>query len=413
MNSLTKPISHEKTNLILYYQGFLSVAAIFVFYTKLDIYLERQGIGIPLYWVLGFIVASVPLFSTIFTRLQYIPHSVLIWGGVYLALPLTSILIFSHIPDQQFLEDHCRSMIFLLLMLVIFSQYSCILRWSKRAILLVTITNVFMYIYEFFNPIAFYLEQHGPGRASGFYHDSNEAAWALITGMIFTIDLVKPKYRIFYALFIFLGIAPTFSRGGFICFGLVILLFILTKIIPQYQALLLFFSGFMIIYILVNQFHNLSYLKTSDGTDLFTEDTISRVEFLLDPMGHNRSLNDSRLSHVDQAWKKFVSSPFIGNGLGSGQNDRYTSALGTAQRSHNIYIDLMVEYGFLGALIYPCLLFTFVWNVQAKYKKQLVIFVCFLLAWGFFSHSIISGFCNLISYAWVSNLAQQSRLKII
>ena len=413
MTSLTRQETKEKITFMVYYQGFLAVAAILVFSTKLDIYLERQGIGIPLYWMIAFILAAIPLFVTIFKRLEYIPHSVLVWCGVYLALPLISILISSQVPNQQFLENHFRDMIFFLLMLVIFSQYTCILKWTKLVILLVTSANVLMYVYEFFNPTAFYLEQHAPGRSSGFYHDANEASWALIAGMIFTIDLIKPKYRIFYALFICVGVTTTFSRGGFLGLGVVILLFILTKVIPRYQIPLLFLSGFMITSILSTQLNNLSHLKTADGTNLFTEDSISRVEFLLNPLSQEDNSKDGRLSHVNEAWEKFVRHPFLGNGLGSGENSSHISAAGTAQRSHNIYLDLMVEYGFLGALIYPWLLLAIVWKVQGELKKQAIAFVCFLLIWGFFSHTIISSFNNLISYAWLANITQQNRLKLL
>lgn len=409
MTSLTGQKTKEKITLIVYYQGLLAVSAILLFSTKLDIYLETQGVGIPLYWLMAFILAALPLFATIFKRLQYIPHSVLVWCGVYLALPLISILISSQVPDQQFLEDHFRTIFFFLLMLVIFSQYPCILMWTKRAIFVTTIANVFMYIYEFLNPTAFYLQQHAPGRSSGFYRDANSAAWALIMGMIFTIDLIKPKYRIFYALFICLGITTTFSRGGFVSLGLVISLFILTKVIPRYQISLLFLSGLIVIFILSTQLNNLSHLKTADGTNLFTKDSISRVEFLLDPLSHEETSNDGRLKHVDEAWKKFARSPFTGNGLGSGANTKYIAANGIAQRSHNIYLDLMVEYGFLGALIYPWLLLASVWKVQGELlKKQAIAFVVFLLIWGFFSHTVINSFSSLTIYAFMANLAHQS-----
>lgn len=412
MTSLTGKTTQKRIPFIVYYQGFLSISAILVFFTRLDIYVQNKGFGIPLYWMIAFVLASIPLLNNIFKRLQYIPHSILIWCAVYLALPLISILISSQIPDQQLLEDHFRSIIFFLLMLVIFSQHSCITIWGKKAVLITTIANTLMYIYEFFNPTTFYLEQDAAGRSSGFYHDSNSAAWAIITGMILTIDLIKPKYRIFYALFIFLGITTTFSRGGFAGWGLVILLFILTKVIPRYQIPLLLLSGLVTISILSTQLNNLSHLKTADGTELFNEDSISRVEFLLNPLGHEDTSEDGRLSHVDDAWKKFAKSPFIGGGLGSGANENYLNSEGNPQRSHNIYLDQMVEYGFLGALLYPWLLVGCIWKVQGKLlRKQVIVLLLFLLIWGFFSHTVINSFSNLVFYAWLANFAQQSRLK--
>ncbi len=402
----------NKNTLIVYYQGFVAVAAVLVFFMRLDQYLEEHGIGLPLLWMMAFMFASVPLLGNILNKLHYIPMPIVVWCGIYLAMPLISILILPKYPDVQLLEDYIRSIIFLLLMLVIFSQHLLVLRWVKLTILLVTVTNVFMYVYEFFNPLAFYLEREASGRASGFYGNANAAGGAVILGMILTIDLIKPKYRLFYVLFAFLGIISTFSRGSIVSWFIVVLVFILTKVIPRYQIPLLFLSGFMIISILSTQLNNLKHLENADGTKLFTDNSLARIEFLIDPLDQEDNSKNGRLSHVNEAWEKFVRHPFIGNGLGSGQNARHLTE-GEAQRSHNIYLDLMVEYGFLGALIYPCLLLFSVWKVQGKLKKQAIAFVCFSLIWGFFSHNVINSFSSLISYAFIANLAHQSRLKLL
>lgn len=397
-----------KNNLMIYYQGFLAVAAILLFFTKLDQYLEGHGIGLPLLWMIAFMFASAPLLGNILHRLRYIPMSIVVWCAMYLAMALISVVFLTEFAELQLLEDIIRSIIFLLLMLVIFSQHSLVLRWVKLTVLFVTVANVFMFVYEFFNPLAFYLEQHAPGRSSGFYHNSNMAGSVVILGMILSIDLIKPKYRSFYVFFSFLGIAATFSRSSIVGWFIVVLLFILTKVIPRYQIPLFLLSGFMVISILSTQLNNLSHLETADGQDLFTDDSIARVEFLLAPLNQEDSSKDGRLSHVSEAWKKFVRHPFLGNGLGSGQNVRHMSTAGTAQRSHNVYLDLMVEYGFLGALIYPCLLLASVWKVQGELKKQAIVFVFYLLIQGFFSHTVLNEFYSLSVYAIMANRTQYS-----
>lgn len=413
MTSFIKQENNHHNTFIVYYQGFLAVGAVIIFFTKLDVYLGKRGMGIPLWWAIAFMVASFPLFTSIFSRLRYIPTSIFVWCVAYLAMPLISILILPGLPEIQLLEDQIRSILFLILMLVIFSQHPLVLRWVKRTLFSLTFLNILMFIYEFFNPSAFHQQQHAPGRSSGFYIDANSAGASLILGMIFTIDLIKPKYRLFYALFVFVGIASTFSRGAMLGWLIVILLFMAKRVIPLYQLPIFVLSIFLSITILASQMDNLSRIKTADGTELFNEGTLARVEFLIDPFGQEDDSSEGRLGYVDETLSKFESKPFLGNGLGSGATSNASDIGGSGQvkRSHNTYLDQMVEYGFLGALIYPGLLFATVWKAQGELKKYTLPFVAFLLAWGLFSHTTLNSFWLLTSYAIMANITQQSRLE--
>ena len=411
MTNLTQAKNQSKASLIIYYQGFIAVTAILVFFTRLDIYLENHTPIIPLYWLIAFLVLSFPLFISLFKRLDCISTNVLLWSVGYIAISCISIIVQSKLPELQYLEDQYRTIVFLLLMLTIFSYHPLVYKWSKRTILSVTLINICMFIYEFFNSLAFHEIQRAPGRSSGFYDDSNTAGIAIILGMIFTIDMIKPKYRLFYTLLVFLGIAPTFSRGSIAGWVLVVGLLILTKVIPRYQMSLVLLFFIILISILSTQLNNLKYLKNADGTALFKEDTLARVEFLIDPFAQKDDSQASRLHHIEDAWKKFEASPFIGNGLGGGQNSSITSEAGKAQRSHNTYLDLMVEYGFLGALIFPLLLLSCVCQAQGILQKQAIAFAIFMLMQGFFSHTLMSEFCSLIAYAIMANLTKHSHLK--
>lgn len=411
MINLTQQNNQSQTTFIVYYQAFLAVAAILVFFTRLDVYLQDHSNLIPLHWMIGFLVAALPLFLSLFNRIDRISTNILIWSGLYIAISLISILIQPALPDQQYLENHYRTIIFIFLMLAIFSYHPLITKWIRLTILSVTFINVCFFVYEFFNPLAFYVKQVSPGRSSGFYSDSNTAGIAIILGMIFTIDMVKPKYRLFYALFVFLGIASTFSRGSIAGWVLVVAFFIVNKVIPRYQMPLILLFFMIIIAVLSTQLNNLQYLKTADGTALFQKDTLARVEFLIDPFAQKDDSQASRLHHIEDAWKKFQKSPFTGNGLGSGQNSATVSLIGIAQRSHNTYLDLMVEYGFLGALLLPTLLLASIWKSQGEFRKQAKAFVFFLLIQGLFSHTLLSEFCSLIVYAIASNFSQHSSIE--
>ncbi|MEL6578315.1 MAG: hypothetical protein AAFQ14_01075, partial [Cyanobacteria bacterium J06621_12] len=186
MNSLIEPKSKVTTTPMVYYQSFLAIAAILVFFTKLDIYLQNQGFILPLYWLIGFLFVSFPLILSLFHRLDTISKPVIIASLAYITLSLISIIIQPQLPQLQYLENQYRTIIFLWLMLAIFAYHPLVAKCTKLTVFGVTLLNVAMFIYEFLNPLAFHLEQIAPGRSSGFYADSNTAGIALIVGMIFT-----------------------------------------------------------------------------------------------------------------------------------------------------------------------------------------------------------------------------------
>jgi hypothetical protein len=411
MISLIESENPTKATFITYYQGFLAIAAILVFFTRIDIYLSNHhGFIIPLFWMLGFLVASFPLWISLFSRLDSLSRPLVIWSGIYIAVSFISVFIQPVLPKQQYLEDQCRTIIFIVMMLGVFAYHPLVTKWIKLTVLSVTLLNIIMFLYEFFNPLAFYLEQRASGRSSGVYEDSNAAGIALIIGMIFTIDLIKPKYRLFYALLILVGIAPTFSRGSIAGWVLIMGFLIVKKIIPRYQTPLLVIFFVVLISILSTQIGNLKYLKGSDGKPLFNKDSLARVEFLINPLAQKDDSKAAREDHVKVAWQKFTRHPFIGNGLGSGENTATLSQTGVAQRSHNTYLDQMVEFGFLGVLLFPSLLLVSVWQAEGEFKKQGAAFVIFLSVQGFFSHTLMNEFCSLIFYAIMANLAKHSSL---
>ncbi|PSB09468.1 hypothetical protein C7B62_13120 [Pleurocapsa sp. CCALA 161] len=409
MISLIESKNSTKVTFITYYQGFLAVTAILVFFTRLDIYLaNNHGFIIPLYWMLGFLLASFPLFLSLLYRLDNFSKPLLIWSGIYIAVSFISILVQPISPNQQYLENQYRTIIFLLLMLGIFAYHPLVTKWVKLTIMSVTFINVGMFIYEFLNPSAFYLEQRAPGRSAGFYEDSNAASIALVVGMILTIDIIKPKYRLFYALLIFVGIAPTFSRGSIAGWVLVMVFLIVKKIVPRYQMPLLVVFFMVMISILSTQIGHLKYLKDLHGKPLLNKDSLARVEFLINPLAQKDNSKAAREEHVKVAWGKFVRHPFIGNGLGSGENVATLSSTGVAQRCHNTYLDQMVEFGFLGVLFFPSLLLVSIWQAEGELKNQGAAFVIFLSLQGFFSHTLMNEFCSLIFYAMMANLAKHS-----
>jgi O-antigen ligase len=412
MVSLIESKNQPKATFITYYQGILAVAAILVFFTRSDVYLSNEhGFILPLFWILGFLVASFPLWISLLSRLEDLSRPLIIWSGFYIAASLISILVQPVLPKQQYLENQYRTILFIVLMLVIFAYHPLVAKWTKWTILFVTLLNTASYLYEFLNPLAFYIEQRAPGRSAGVYQDSNAAGIALVVGMLYTMDLIKPRYRLFYALLIFVGLAPTFSRGSIAGWVLVMGFLILKKTIPRYQMPLLAVFFVVMISILSTQIGQLKFLKSSDGKPLFNKDSLARVEFLINPLEQKDDSKSAREGYVLISWQKFARHPFIGNGLGSGEISHGLSATGVPMRSHNTYLDQMVEFGFLGALFFPSLLLVSIWQAEGEFRKQAIAFMIFLLFQGFFSHTLMNEFCSLIFYAIMANLAIHSKVQ--
>jgi hypothetical protein len=412
MISLIESKNQTKATFITYYQGFLAIAAILVFFTRSDVYFyNHHGFIVPLFWMAGFLVASLPLWISLFSGLKNLSRPLVIWSGFYIIVSLVSILVQPVLPKQQYLENQYRTIIFLVLMLGIFAYHPLVAKWTKLTVLFVTLVNIASYLYEFLNPLAFYIEQRAPGRSAGVYEDSNAAGIALVVGMIYTMDLVKPRYRLFYALLIFVGLAPTFSRGAIAGWVLVMGFLIWKKTVPRYQMPLLAVFFVVMISILSTQIGHLKYLKGSDGKSLLNEDSLARVEFLINPLAQKDDSKAARADHVTVAWGKFSRHPLIGNGLGSGENVATLSSTGVAQRSHNTYLDQMVEFGFLGVLFFPSLLLVSIWQAEGEFKNQAIAFMIFLSFQGFFSHTLMNEFCSLIFYAIMANLAIHSKIQ--
>ena len=417
MTSLSRHINKQKTTFLIYYQCFLAVAAILVFFTELSGILKAYGIGLPLYWLAAFLFLAAPLYPSAIKRLQYLPLSIFVWFGIYLAM--TSIVVLfmpgSAVPLQQIMEDQIRSIIFLCLLMLIFSEHRIVQQYTKITILIVTIFNVFLFVAQFLNPSILQEVQDAPGRAGGFYIDSNAASCGLNMGLIFSISLIKPKYRLFYALFVLMGNAVTFSRGGMACWLLIIVMFMVLKILPIKQLPLLFGSILMAAIIVSSQIDNLAYITTPNGDSLFNEGTIERVKFLANPFAEGEGIeeeeDDSRILLVQIGWEKFSNSPWYGNGLGSGEHQGVKADLDSAPRSHNIYLDRMIEYGFLGAFIYPMLILASVWKAQGEHRKYAMVFAVFALIWGIFSHTVLTNFFILTSIAYTAVLTKQSQIE--
>lgn len=407
----------SKNRLLLYYQCVLAVVAVFYFFTKLDVYLYQiERTPNPLLFIKAFLVAAIPLYFSLFTRRKYIPYPIVIWCVGYFSVSLFSILTVVQTDFAiQDLETRILTIIFLLLMLLIFSKYPIVQLLARYAILIAAFISVFNIIYELLNPLAFGTINTvigGDERPAGFYIDPNEAGCGLILSMILSVDLLKPKYRFPFALMVGFGVLLTFSRGAIFSWFVTVITFIITGIISRHQISYWILVTATILILLSSQLEKLPTLKAPDGSILLNENMLDRIAWIENPLSNKNHTDTSRLSLAESSWQKFANQPFLGSGIGSSRMEEVDSSEsepGWGKQPHNMYLVFMIEHGFLGFLFLPTLLWAAIWNVRGKIKQIGISLATFLLIWGIFSHTILSDRYTLLAVALMASISLQSQ----
>ncbi|MDM9381276.1 O-antigen ligase family protein [Chlorogloeopsis sp. ULAP01] len=384
----------KTSNLLLYYQCTLAVGAVLIFFTNLDTYLETAvAAPSPKLWIIVFAVASIPLFSTFISRKKYFSLSLLAWLTGYFVISVIYLGLSSQY-ESSFDEFKSRilTIFFILLMSLIFSQYSIVQTWARRSILAVTFINIITYFYGLMNPSAFVtiIEHQSAeltGRPSGFYVDANRAGCALVSGLILTIGLLPKRYRLPFVVIIFIGIFITFSRSAPITLLIVLVLLISKNEIPR-KYVFLGIPLLGIILIVINLLGlNLLDTHNFEYSGLLKDTTIHRINQFESPLSSDAIFDASgqtRLFILELSWQKFLESPFFGWGVG------YTLELEKIYniRPHNMYLLFMLEHGFLGALFLPFLVISVTQNASKRTQNISLAFAALILTWAIFSHNI-------------------------
>lgn len=406
----------DKKSALLRYQCILAVGAIFTFYSNLDVYLSNVWLPpIPKYLVFLFCIASTPLLFSVFSRIKYLPIPTMLWCVAYVLLAFISFCL--TLPSEathQEVNNRVLAVLFLMIMIFIFSRYSIVHLWSRRAVLVTVLVSVFNNIYEFFNQSAFEnlstsdIEKI-PGRSSGFYIDPNQSGYALILGMIFSVGLLKPKFRIPFVFLIGLAVILTFSRGSILIWFTIVMVMIIKKIIPCSQ-LFSWIGVLGIIAIILVTAGSALDLNQLEEAGLLNSDTKARFEFFSNPNKSEAESPDARLGLAKLAWQLFVKNPFFGNGIGS------TISWSASVSTHNTYLYYMADHGIIGALLLPILIYLVTRNAKSESKNIAFVFIPFALICGFFSHTILVDrfiliMCSLLScMSMTSQVEQRSKV---
>jgi O-antigen ligase len=257
------------------------------------------------------------------------------------------------------------------------------------AVLVATAVN----IYELFYPQTF---SSVIGRAAGLYVNPNQAGVALVLGLIATLDLIPPRGRLVFALLVGTGVAVTFSRSAMSGWALVMLTMLWTKQINLRRSLA---GGFAIAVIAVAglawQWDNvMDKLKDSN---VLNANVMGRLEWLNRVEAQDNSALE-REAVAAIAMDRFADSPLVGNGVGASRKLLAIKG-GIEISSHNQYLNLMVDHGFLGCLMLPLLVLACVWQRGGDGRRRAFAFAAFVLFMGLFSHNLLEERFILLIFA--------------
>ena len=404
-------ISQKKANFLIYYQCWLAVVAVFIFFTNLDVYWQTAGILPlePLHWIILFIGASTPIIFSFSSRKKFLSKGLLRWCFGYFAISLFYFWLFLSTPEAfQELRIRVLSITFLLLTLIVFSKYYIVQKVTRYAIMIAGLLATIINIYEFFNPLAF-IAVNETGR-SRVLHESEYIWFCLGSQFNFWRGFSKAKISSFFHFtnwywsfsYILAWFAYWLDNS--------IIILISRNIIPRQQFFLWFVGLAMIVTAVVGITGNLFSLDSLQDMGLINNNVLGRLQEFGSPSNTDDDAALARIEVVKLAWHMFSEHPFIGNGIGS-TSSLNVGALATHDIStHNMYLYFMADHGILGAFIYPLLIYAVTHPYQENNKYIILVFMAFYFIWGFFNHNIVVLRFYLMTFSLMATMNQTTQI---
>jgi hypothetical protein len=381
------------------YRKFCVFAAVAVFFTNFANFTERWGF-IPLYWVGVFGALLLPLLAGAATTSRLPVRPLMIWCAAFLA-----ISIFWYFPSNQDaaayqeVRTRCLSVIFLFLMLFLFSRPGD-QHLASVAIVFAVLLGVGLNIYDLLHPLTF---SKIPGRSSGLFENANQSGAGLMLGMILAYRVVPRPLRVPFVVVTGLGILTTFSRAAMIGWIVVVLFLAVRGGLGLRQPRVVFLLGALIVAFLYSPYwgHLETTLKQRGSLNL---SDLQRLSFLSTGSTAGDDSADERKRVAEASWRLFEEKPITGHGTGASVNIE-----GFAVSTHNMYLANMIDHGIIGLFILPSLLLATLWGLTRKTFDVAVPLVLFIAMWGFFSHNIFEERYILLSVALVASQVAAAR----
>lgn len=359
----------------------LLVALVILFFGFLAPYLYITKIlAIPIkYYLLGTLLPLALFFRpSAEVRTQFLYHPAVLWFAFYMVLTLTWFVAFPQSSSSvaAFNNNLTTTMVFCAVLIV--SLVPGGLQLARKAMIGVVVFGCLVNIYQIVFPSVYH--EYG-WRSVGLYLNPNVSAKALVLGCLLTFEVVPKAFRGGYMALLLAGVLLTFSRSGTLALG-VVLLGLLWRRLVTWRHLAIATAGCFTVGLSL-----LLYIRLGDFSGVQARFLGGAVVERLNLVVFDASGLD-RVSLAQKGWEYMTQAPWFGHGLGSGV------AWQTGQGPHNEYLQLMMDFGMWGVMLFPLLILA----IAPRDKVGLTSAVT-LLVIGFFDHNLLDSLDMPVCFA--------------
>jgi O-antigen ligase len=390
-----------QASLLSRYQAAVAVATIASMFTGIANYLFNTGMfpAPPLAWLIGLAALSVPLWFSARTWRVVLTSPLVGWCTGYILIVVLSFLwsTRSGVAVQD-IRTAIVTVLAIPLFIAIFGSPNAV-RAARKAVMAAVIIAIAVNFYEVLNPGRINVGTFG--RAAGFYQNANQSAGALNIGLVLSIHIVRPRFRALYAVLVGLGVLVTLSRGGLLCAALAMVYLMGTGTIRAHRialAVMLASAALAGGIVVSGQTRRLTeLLQMGERSGILARITDPQVAI----QGADASTN-LRAEVALKAWEMFKERPFLGWGVGS------TTEWALSHGTHDMYLKMLAEYGILGLLMYPLLLYAAIYGATGKVREVGRAFLLIMVPLGFFSHNQLDNWEIVVGMSLMAAMATMS-----
>jgi len=336
----------------------------------------------------------------------------IVWILYYSVLNLVYFMA-SPATDAEF--TYFKLFIFFVLMLLsfilLFNLDDEDLTVSRKAIVFMSPIAVLMLGIDYFNPEYFYFGEevlsYVVGRAASTYINANIAGGAMVLLLIFGLDMVPKKFRLFFVALLFLGVFFTMSRSNIMIFIIIVLMLLFQKKLHVLQFLTL--SITVVSFFLWLSMGGFDVLEEKLNLKV-TEDMQNRVEFFVDNKSSDIDDTNERQEVLASALDMYMTNPIFGSGYAATRIWDYQVS------THNTFVMHWADYGLFGVLLVPLMFFfatlnLFRFGTSDQKKLAFLVMVYFTLS-SFFSHNMLEQPLQIASIVMLSVIGYKAKKRV-
>lgn len=228
-----------------------------------------------------------------------------------------------------------NALVFMIACVLIFDDPR-VLYVTKCAIAVATLLGIAVNLYEVFHPG---MLSGDTSRAAGLYGNANDCGMALVFGCVLSVSVVPRFLRELFLVATLVGVAITFSREAMLAMGVVLVGTALGRSASLPRLVLWVGLGCSV-------FVGFRMAATLRQGQVLGTENLARLSFGVG----DASAND-RKRVAEKMLAQFEEAPLLGHGFG-------TSTYWGDMESHDLYLSFLVDYGIVGIVLIPALMFS-------------------------------------------------------